>query len=125
MRGWLASLLLISCAAFAEETPRIDQDALLQRIESKDPTLLVVDVRTPEEFASGHVPGAINVPYTHLPARAGELAGKGDKEIVVYCRSGVRAERAAARLREHGFTRLLHLDGDMQKWSDKQRPTEK
>lgn len=125
MRVFLASLLLISCGAFAEETQRIDQDALLQRIEQKDAALLIVDVRTPEEFAAGHVPGAINVPYTHLPARAAELAAKGDKEIVLYCRTGVRAERAATRLREHGFVRLLHLDGDMQQWTEKQRPTEK
>lgn len=125
MRNWIASLLLISCCAVAEDTPRIEPDALLQRIEQKDASLLILDVRTPEEFAAGHVPGAINVPHTQLPARAAELAAKGDKEIVLYCRTGRRAENAASRLREHGFTRLLHLDGDMQRWTEQQRPTEK
>lgn len=125
MPNWLASLLLISSCAIAGETPRIDEDALLKRIEQNDASLLILDVRTPEEFAAGHVPGAINVPHTHLPARAAELAAKGDKEIVLYCRTGRRAENAASRLREHGFTRLLHLDGDMQQWTEKERPTEK
>jgi phage shock protein E len=117
--------------AAADETPRADETqriapaALLERIEKKDPSLIVLDVRTPEEFAAGHVPGAINIPYTHLPARISELPGAAEKDIVVYCVTGVRAERAATRFRENGFTRLLHLDGDMRRWSEEQRPIEK
>ena len=87
--------------------------------------MVILDVRTPEEFAAGHVPGAINIPYTHLPARISEVADAGDKDIVVYCATGVRAERGAERLRENGFTKLLHLDGDMKAWEAQKRPLEK
>ena len=106
-------------------TPRIDQASLLKRIEKKDSTMVILDVRTPEEYAAGHVPGAINIPYTHLPVRISEVADAADKDIVVYCAIGVRAELGAERLRENGFSRLLHLDGDMKSWEEKKRPLTK
>jgi phage shock protein E len=108
----------------SQSTAKIGAAALLARIERKDPELVVLDVRTPEEFAAGHVPGAINIPYTHLPARIAEVAGS-DKDIVLYCTIGVRAERAAQRLRENGFTRLLQLDGNMRKWQENGLPVAK
>lgn len=106
-------------------TPKIDQASLLKRIDEKDASMVILDVRTSEEFAQGHIPGAINIPYTHLPARISEVADAADKDIVVYCAIGVRAEMGAERLRENGFTRLLHLDGDMQAWEQKKRPLTK
>lgn len=129
-RSALAALALsaaaVSYASEAEEaTPLIDQASLLKRIEHKDSALLILDVRTPEEYAAGHVPGAINIPYTHLPARISEIADAGDKDIVVYCAVGVRAERGAKRLRANGFKHLLHLEGDMKAWEEKKRPLEK
>ena len=131
MRSLMRSLLVtaaLACAAVAhadEPTPRINQETLLKRIENKDASTIILDVRTPEEFAAGHVPGAVNIPYTHLPARLSELPDAGDKEIVLYCATGVRSERAAERMREQGYTRLLHLDGDMKAWDEKNRPKEK
>jgi rhodanese-related sulfurtransferase len=125
LRLFLACMLALSFNVFAADTPGIDQATLNQRIADKDTTLLILDVRTPEEFAAGHVPGAINVPYAWLPASISSLPDAANKDIVVYCETGVRAERAAARLRENGFKRLLHLDGDMKSWRDKQQPVEK
>lgn len=131
---FVARLLLVAVMTFTtvahaddatKATPRIDQASLLKRIEKKDPTMVILDVRTPEEYAAGHVPGAINIPYTHLPARISEVADAADKDIVVYCTIGVRAERGAQRLRENGFTRLLHLDGDMKAWEEKKQPLAK
>lgn len=124
-----AAVLAFAAAAHAgdaeQATPRIDQASLLKRIDKKDSTMVILDVRTPEEYAAGHVPGAINIPYTHLPARISEVADAADKDIVVYCAVGVRAELGAERLRENGFTRLLHLDGDMKAWEEKKRPLTK
>jgi rhodanese-related sulfurtransferase len=119
--GWLP--MFIAGAALAGETASIDAAALLKRIQAKDPALVVLDVRTPQEFAAGHVPGAINIPSTHFPARSAELPS--DKDVVIYCAVGVRAEHAATSLRENGFTRLLHLQGDMTGWADSKRPVEK
>jgi phage shock protein E len=129
--GWgqffagLLSTLLLSLSAVAADTPKIDQAAFNKRIAANDASLLILDVRTPEEFAAGHVPGAINVPYTWLPASISSLSDAENKDIVLYCETGVRSERAAARLRENGFQRLLHLDGDMKAWREKQQPLEK
>jgi phage shock protein E len=116
--------LLLSSIAFAD-TPTIDQSALNKRVASKDVSLLILDVRTPEEFAAGHVPGAINIPYTWLPASISSLPDAANKDIVLYCETGVRSERAASRLRENGFLRLLHLGGDMKAWREKQQSVEK
>jgi rhodanese-related sulfurtransferase len=125
IRSLLVAMALATVLARADEpaqpTPIIKQEALLQRIEQKDTSLIILDVRSPEEFAAGHVPGAINIPYTHLPARVSQLPDAGDKDIVLYCATGVRAERAAERMREHGYTRLLHLEGDMKAWDEKNR----
>lgn len=97
--------------------PSISADALEQRLAAagQPPTLL--DVRTPEEFAAGHVPGARNIPVQELDARLGELAAARGGDIVVYCRSGRRAASALQTLQAQGFERLLHLEGDMQGWS--------
>jgi phage shock protein E len=63
---------------------------------------IVLDVRTREEFASGHVEGAVNIPVQELDARIGEVGALG-REVVVYCRSGGRSAAAAQILREAGF----------------------
>ena len=73
-------------------------------------------MRTPEEFAAGHVPGAINVPHDELQSRLGELAALRDKDVVVYCKSGRRSGLALEFLGQQGYTRLRHLDGDLQGW---------
>ena len=125
----LVKILAIASVAMSSvvlaETPTITPDALAERIEKKDADIVVLDVRTPQEFASGHVPGALNIPHDQLPNRIAELIGAKDKDIVVYCRSGKRAARAQQTLAEHGFERVLHLDGDILKWEEEKRPVEK
>jgi rhodanese-related sulfurtransferase len=69
---------------------------------------VLLDVRSPEEFAAGHLPGAINIPVGEVRARASEI-GTRDRPVVTYCRSGGRSARAAATLRELGFERVLNL----------------
>jgi rhodanese-related sulfurtransferase len=62
---------------------------------------VLLDVRTPQEYASGHLPGAINIPVQVLASRMGEIP-KGSK-VVVYCHSGVRARQAASMLSSKGY----------------------
>lgn len=125
IRSVVLGALLVAAPVRAEETAKVAQGALLERIQKKDASMIILDVRSPEEFAAGHVPGAINIPYTHLPARISSLPSPTDKDVVVYCEIGVRAEKAAASLRDNGFTRLMHLDGDMKRWREAKRPMEK
>jgi phage shock protein E len=112
-------------APAAEPLRTIDQQALLDRIAARDETLLILDVRTAEEYAQGHVEGAVHIPYDQLPQRVGEIEAAKDRDVVLYCRSGRRSEIAAGTLREKGFTRLLHLEGDMLAWEAAGRPTAK
>ena len=87
--------------------------------------LLLIDVRTPEEYAGGHVPGAINVPHTQVQARLQEIRrAAAGREIVLYCRSGRRAGIAREILARAGFERLLHLQGDMLGWQRQGLPVE-
>lgn len=74
----------------------------------------LVDVRTPAEFAGGHLDGALNIPVDQLATRAKEL-GKKDRAVVVYCRSGARSAAATSTLRTLGFTSVEDL-GAMSNW---------
>jgi phage shock protein E len=74
----------------------------------------LIDVRSPEEFASGHVDGARNIPHGEIAERAAEVGAK-DEPVVVYCRSGVRSARAKAALEAAGFTQVHNLGG-MSRW---------
>lgn len=69
----------------------------------------VVDVRTPQEFAQGHVPGAINLPVEEV-ARWADTLPK-DKPVYLYCRSGNRSRQAAAYLKGKGYTNLYNVEG--------------
>jgi phage shock protein E len=96
--------------------PPISPSELGARLREADSRLVVLDVRTPAEFAAGHVPGARNISHDQLSARLGELADAKHQDVVLYCRSGRRSQIAAQTLREGGFTRLLQLEGDFPGW---------
>lgn len=81
---------------------------------------LLLDVRTPEEYADGHIASAVNIPVGDLEEMFSKLTDK-DQQIVVYCRSGFRAGRAINFLEEKGFTNLVHLDGDYGQWEKEGR----
>ena len=74
----------------------------------------LVDVRTTEEFAAGHIPGAVNIPVQELDRRIGELEPK-DAPVVVYCRSGNRSGRATRVLKGAGYPKVHDL-GAMSRW---------
>lgn len=83
---------------------------------------LILDVRTQQEFSTGHVPGAKNIPLDQLQRRWREMSLSQDQELVVYCERGVRAKFAEDILTAAGFTNLLHLKGHMQAWRAAQLP---
>ena len=74
----------------------------------------LLDVRSPEEFGGGHLPGAINIPVKELDRHLADV-GPLDGDVVVYCRSGHRSSRATEVLRAHGFTKVHNL-GPMTAW---------
>ncbi len=70
---------------------------------------LLIDVRTPEEFASGHIQGAINIPVDALAGRLSEVPAS--QPVVVYCRSGNRSATASQILAQAGYSRVYDLGG--------------
>ncbi|QHW32353.1 rhodanese-like domain-containing protein [Paenibacillus rhizovicinus] len=76
---------------------------------------LLVDVREPAEFKSGFIAGARNIPLSQLGRRLNELPK--DRDLLLYCRSGMRSKQAARMLQKNGFTRLSHLQGGIGAWS--------
>lgn len=70
---------------------------------------IILDVRSPAEFSSGHVKGAINIPVQALQKDSLETIAKKGQPILVYCRSGARASSAKKILEEWGFTDVYNL----------------
>jgi phage shock protein E len=106
-------------------SPKITPAELTEELAKPDPDVVVLDVRTPEEFAAGHVPGARNIPHGEIQSRLAELADARGKKVVLYCRSGRRVSLAEAVLSKEGFTRLQHLEGDWPAWEAQKRPVAK
>jgi len=86
--------------------------------EILDQGALLVDVRSPEEFARGHLEGAVNLPVETIERHADELR---DKELVLYCRSGLRSQRALQVLRGRACRRVHDL-GAMARWERRGAP---
>lgn len=96
---------------------------LLERLGTENAPI-VLDVRTPVEYASGHVPGAYNLEDRMVPYRIEELKRLADREIVVYCEVGPRARWVEGYLRQNGFTKVRHLVGDFSGWRRNGFPVE-
>ncbi len=77
---------------------------------------LVVDVRTAEEYAGGHVPGAVNIPIDQLKGRLAELEPHRADKIGVICQSGRRSLAASMTLAEAGFTGVVDVEGGTGAW---------
>lgn len=119
-----ALLWLLACAGSdAPPAATITPEELASRIEAGTAPL-VLDVRTPQEYEAGHIPGAVLIPHDQLASRIGELAGHENDEIVVHCKSGRRAAMAEEVLRGAGFTQVEDLKGHMLAWQEGGYPTQ-
>jgi rhodanese-related sulfurtransferase len=124
----LAGVLLLGTAACSDATrsgypSQITAAELAKRVR-KPPTPLILDVRSPNEYAAGHVPGAVNIPHAQLEYRLGELGIDKSDEVVVYCLGGQRAAVAEKVLTDSGYTGIRYLEGQMQGWYQAGYPTE-
>ena len=109
---FLAALLLVGCAAPAEEITyrQVNMDEAITMME-EDSGYIILDVRTPEEFAEKHIPGAINVANETIGTdEIPELPDK-DQLILVYCRSGNRSKQASEKLVALGYTNIVEFGG--------------
>jgi len=70
-----------------------------------------IDVRSQNEYAAGHVEGAINIPHTEIAARIAEVSEDKDKQLYLYCRSGRRSGLATDTLQQMGYSNAINLGG--------------
>ncbi len=109
----MIAALLVGCTPGQkqENTYRqIGMDEAIAIMNEQD-GYIILDVRRPDEFAAGHIPGAINVPNESIGDRdIPELPHK-DQLILVYCRSGNRSKQASAKLVKLGYTNIFEFGG--------------
>jgi phage shock protein E len=84
----------------------------------------ILDVRTREEYAAGHVRGAMNIPFNEVGRRAVELGAQRQQPLIVYCGHGPRAWIAGVALRRHRFRHISYLRGHMAAWKRAGLPVE-
>lgn len=96
----LSGLFLSTCGAA--------DDGAQAALASVKSGALLIDVRTAEEFASGHLPGAINIPHGEIVAGVAALQAEKSAPMVLYCRSGNRSGIATRSLTEVGFSQVVN-----------------
>ncbi len=109
----IAALLLTGCGVAAEQEASYRQINMEEAAEimEKESGYIILDVRTPEEFAEKHIPGALNIPNEAIGTE--EIPELPDKKqlILVYCRSGNRSKQASEKLVAQGYTNIVEFGG--------------
>ena len=103
-----AMVFTVACYSATTETGGTISSEVLSAIEQE---ALIVDVRTPEEFAAGHYPDAINIPHETILDGLKQLGVRGNASVILYCRSGNRSGQAEQVLQEQGFTEARNAGG--------------
>lgn len=117
MKKWipviLSALLLTGCGASAQDNlgyRQITMEEAAKRME-QEPAAIILDVRRPDEYQAGHIPGAINIPNETIGSEALPQLPDKDQAILVYCRSGNRSKQASEKLAALGYTQVLEFGG--------------
>ena len=111
-------LLLGFGSSSCEPAKKADSSYLTpEELAAKKGELVVIDVRTPEEFASGHIEGALNINIfdENFKNKLEEL--DKTKAVSVYCKVGGRSAKAATVMKEMGFTEVYDLEGGIRNWN--------
>lgn len=87
-----------------------------KKLLANNDDILILDVRTDEEFEDGHIDGAILIPANKLPFRYEEILDYEDKPVLVYCQTGGRSPMATNFLEENGFSDIYHLYEGFARW---------
>lgn len=86
---------------------------------------VVLDLRAQSEFNSGHIVDALNVPYTSLAQRLGELEKYKEQPVILVCKMGQHSSAAAKQLMKAGFTQVKRMTGGMTEWGSSNLPVVK
>ena len=116
-------VLFVLCACSAPVN-NISQQTLIDAMAGENKPLLI-DVRTPDEYAQGHIPGSINIPHDLIQQELSKLGNNKQVNLVLYCRSGMRAKSAQDVLLANNFGQVSHLQGDFPAWQENALPIAK
>lgn len=94
----------------------ISPQEVVKQIESGS-TAFILDVRSSEEFNEGHLPGAIHIPHDEIAAQLDKITPASSEELIIYCHSGRRAQKAAKILHKNGFSNIRDLTGHWEGWA--------
>ncbi len=108
-------------APFAEDISPSDAASLIEG-QRGNPDLVILDVRTAEEFSTGFIEGAENIDYSRDDFEERLESLDKNRTYLVYCRSGGRSRRALELMRERGFYRIYNLAGGISDWRDENLP---
>lgn len=109
--GALAVALLISACSTGSDAAKVDAASFLEKVNTAG--VVTIDVRTPAEFAEGHLPNAVNIDFQSGNFEDEIRALDKDVTYAVYCRSGSRSKQATAVMADLGFTSIYDLDGGL------------
>ena len=107
------ALVLIGVTNFAPKTTGYRQVTTEEAVNimQTEENYVILDVRTAQEFASGHIPGAVLLPNETIGTEDIPLLPDKDQLILVYCRSGNRSKQAAEKLAQLGYTNIVEFGG--------------
>ena len=114
---WFLILVLAACAPKGAYK-NVDADELYAQLGKAG--VLIVDVRTPQEYNEGHIYGAVNYPLQQIDRWSKDLPK--DKPVYLYCRSGNRSQEAAEYLKKKGFKNIYNETGGIIAWSKRSYP---
>lgn len=117
-------ILFVVLLAWAQSSLAEIREYTPAQLSEPNDSIVIVDVRSQGEYDSGHLPGALHLPWDSITSRPGLLDAYKDKTIVTYCARGTRARAALKALERAGYTRLGHLEGDIPAWQQAGLPLE-
>ncbi|MCB9758752.1 MAG: rhodanese-like domain-containing protein [Alphaproteobacteria bacterium] len=113
-----------TAAPTAPAAPEAAAEITVAQLAAAEPRPFVLDVRTPGEFADGHVPGAVNIPVGDLEGRLSELDAQKDASFAVICASGRRSAKATELLHANGWAGAMNVPGGTSAWIEAGNPVE-
>ena len=125
---FLFAFLLIGTLSMAQTAEKDSINVVsieqFEKMTAKKKNMLV-DVRTPEEVAEGHLPGALNINFLGENFSQEIQTLNKNKTYLLYCRSGSRTRKAADQMQKAGFKKVYMLEGGITAWNEAGKPIEK
>ena len=112
---------MYTCGIATQSVPQITADEVYKTIQNNSGVVLL-DVRTPGEFAKGAIEGSVNIPVDELFSRVTTEFPDKNKTIYLYCLSGSRSDYAAALLMQNGYTAVFSMTSGLLMWRSKKYP---